>query len=200
VPGWINIDRSPNVLLDRAPAVKRILRGLGVLGDAHMAAWSRDVVQRDIRRRLPYPDGSVAAIYSSHTLEHLYLAEARGVLAECARVLRPGGWVRLALPDAERHARDLVAAADSGDPEAGFAFNRRLAAHPEDRPRGVRHLVALAGGSVHRWQPTPAMAERLLDEAGFAEIRRYGFRTGGFPDLESVETNASGFFVEAVRP
>lgn len=200
VPGWINIDRSPNIYLDRARPVKKALHRLGVLHEAHLTSWSRAIVRHDIRRRLPYPDGSVEAVYSSHTLEHLYLAEARRVLAECARVLRPGGLLRLALPDSERLARDLLAATASGDPDAGFAFNRRLLTHPEERPRGIRRLMTLATGGIHRWQPTPSMVERLLDEAGFAQPRLRAYREGDLPDLESVETNADSFFLEALRP
>lgn len=200
VPGWINIDRSPNLVLDRTPAIKQALHRLGVLHDAHLTPWSRAIVRHDIRRRLPYPDGSVDAIYSSHTLEHLYLAEARQVLAECVRLLRPGGLLRLALPDAERLAREFLAAAESGDPDAGFVFNRRLLTHPEDRPRGVRHLMRLASGGIHRWQPAPSMVERLLAEAGFTGTRRLRYREGALPDLASVETNPDSFFVETTRP
>jgi SAM-dependent methyltransferase len=200
VPGWINIDRSPNIVLDRAPAFKRGLHWLGMVRGPHLAPRSRAIVRHDIRRRLPYPDGSVDAIYTSHALEHLYLGEVRGVLAECARVLRPGGRLRLALPDGERMARELLAALDAGDPDAGFAFNRRLLAHPEDRPRGVRRLAALASGGIHRWQPVPAMVGRLLEEAGFTQIQRRGFGEGEFPDLAAVETNPDSFFLEAIRP
>jgi predicted SAM-dependent methyltransferase len=200
VPGWINIDRSPNIYLDRAPAVKRVLHRAGVLRDPHMTSWSRKIVRHDIRRRLPYPAGSVEAIYTSHTLEHLYLVEARKVLAECTRLLRPGGLLRLALPDSERLARELLAATESGDPDAGFVFNQRLLTHPEDRPRGIRRLATLASGGIHRWQPTPSMVERLLGEAGLTGIRQRAYREGTFPDLTSVETNPESFFLEATRP
>src|ERR1700738_1041377 len=151
VPGWINIDRSPNILLDRLPGVKKCLHRAGILGDSHMATWSREIVRHDIRRRLPYPDGCAEAIYSSHTLEHIYLLEARKVVQECARLLRPGRLLRLALPDSELLAREFVAAADSGDPNSGFFFNQRLYAYPEDRPRGSQRLVELFGAHVHRW-------------------------------------------------
>src|SRR5450631_1077887 len=99
VSGWVCIDRSPSVLLSRVPLVKRALRRMGILSEAHMTAWDPAIQRHDIRS-LPYADGSVDAIYSSHALEHIYLGEARQVLADSARVLRPGGMIRLALPDA----------------------------------------------------------------------------------------------------
>jgi hypothetical protein len=54
-------------------------------------------------------------------LEHLTRNQARALLAECFRVLRPGGIVRLAVPDLERIAReylDVLARADKGEQEA----------------------------------------------------------------------------------
>jgi hypothetical protein len=52
VESWKNLDRSPNFPLDRMPVAKRVLRRLGVLSDAHMTAWPRNVTRFDIRRRL----------------------------------------------------------------------------------------------------------------------------------------------------
>jgi hypothetical protein len=58
----------------------------------------------------------------------------------------------------------------------------------------------MAGGHVHRWQPTPALAEGMLGTAGFIGVRRCSFRSGSFPDLENVETREESFFVEAMTP
>lgn len=50
--------------------------------------------------RLPIEDDSLKLVYSSHCLEHLDDASGATVLAEAARVLEPGGLLRLVLPDA----------------------------------------------------------------------------------------------------
>lgn len=192
--GWINVDRSPNVLLDRLPIVKPALLRIGVLSDGHRKGWDRGVVRHDIRR-LPYATDSVDYVYSSHTLEHLFFSEAEAVLAEVARVLRPTGRVRLALPDASQWARDLLSDVDSY--ESGRVFNQRLLAHPDVKPRTLARLREMAGGHVHRWQPTPALAEGMLSAAGFTDVRRCSFRSGHVPDLENVETREESFFVEA---
>jgi len=73
LPGWINLEVSP------APNVY---------------FW-------DCRRRLPFSDNAVSAIYSEHAFEHLDLeTEAKPFLEECRRCLRPGGVIRLVVPDA----------------------------------------------------------------------------------------------------
>lgn len=54
---------------------------------------------------LPYPDGSVDEIRASHILEHFTFADSQKALAEWCRVLKPGGRIRLAVPDLEAAAK-----------------------------------------------------------------------------------------------
>jgi predicted SAM-dependent methyltransferase len=199
VPGWVNIDRSPNVLLDRVPAAKRVLRRVGLLNAQHMAPWDRDVQRADIRE-LPYPNGSVDAIYSSHTLEHLYLADAQRVIDECARTLRPGAILRLALPDGEQIAREFIARADAGDPDAGWLYNSASLAHPVERPTGKRLLMAATAGHIHHWQPTSSMVRTMMEKAGFRRIVQCDYREGRLPDLATIETRPESFFLEGEAP
>lgn len=51
--------------------------------------------------RLPFDDASVDNIYCSHVIEHIQNADAERFFAESARVLKPGGVMRIACPDAE---------------------------------------------------------------------------------------------------
>ncbi len=53
---------------------------------------------------LPYPDGSVEEIVASHVLEHFCHRAVRQVLTEWVRVLKPGGKIRLAVPNFEEVA------------------------------------------------------------------------------------------------
>jgi predicted SAM-dependent methyltransferase len=49
-----------------------------------------------------FADGSVDEVYASHILEHLsYFDELPRTLYEAARVMRPGGLLRVAVPDLE---------------------------------------------------------------------------------------------------
>jgi predicted SAM-dependent methyltransferase len=55
----------------------------------------------DITKRFPFPDESVDRIYSSHVLEHMnYGHQTIPMLAECLRILKPGGSFSVAVPDA----------------------------------------------------------------------------------------------------
>lgn len=52
-------------------------------------------------------DGSVSEIRASHVLEHFGWAEVPSVLSEWARVLKPGGRIRVAVPDFDKIADEL---------------------------------------------------------------------------------------------
>ena len=54
------------------------------------------------------PDGSVDAVFSSHTLEHLYAHEIPTALAEMHRVLREDGFVLSTVPDLQAAARMIA--------------------------------------------------------------------------------------------
>lgn len=51
--------------------------------------------------KLQEADNSVTLIYCSHTLEHLGTKAATDFLAECFRILKPNGVLRVALPNTE---------------------------------------------------------------------------------------------------
>lgn len=76
------------------------------------------VLTVDINTGLPFPADTITVCYSSHLLEHLVKNDARNFLAECMRVLKSGGVIRLAVPDLEGIAKeylrllDVVAAGD----------------------------------------------------------------------------------------
>src|ERR1022692_225755 len=97
--GWVNIDRSPSMVLDAIPGAKWTLHRVIGLQPGHLVKWPKGISHHDITKGLPFADRTVSAIYSSHTLEHLYLDDAQQLLRECHRVLIPGCTLRLALPD-----------------------------------------------------------------------------------------------------
>jgi len=53
----------------------------------------------DVRNGLPFPSNTVDSIYSTHMFEHFYPDELQLLLRECLRVLKPGGGIRLIVPN-----------------------------------------------------------------------------------------------------
>lgn len=85
-------------------------------GDVFHPAWtnidlhpaSPIVQRRDVRAGLPYPNASFTAVYHSHVLEHMTKEAAYELMNECARVLVPGGTLRVVVPDLETICRTYL--------------------------------------------------------------------------------------------
>jgi predicted SAM-dependent methyltransferase len=121
-PAWTNLDRTA-----RGP----------------------DVRACDLRYGIPFPDAACAVVYLAHVLEHFTRTDGRALLRECHRVLRPGGLLRVAVPDLETIARLYL-----------HALQRALAG---DRPASDDHtwlMLELYDQAV-REQPGGEMAAYL---------------------------------------
>lgn len=196
--GWENYDKSPVQLLRKVPFLLSTLVRLKILTPSHIQTWPKNVKRRDLTKPLPQKDGTVEAIYSSHMFEHVYLAEARALAKEAFRVMKPGGILRLALPDGELWARQLIES--SGDKAAGEHYNERLGAYPEVRPKGRRFYAFMMGGSAHKWQPTRGLVKSMLEDAGFTDFKELDYQQGELPQLDEIEARPESMFFEAVRP
>lgn len=56
-------------------------------------------INYDLRKGIPLPDNSVDVLYSSHMLEHIQYKHLLSFLAECLRVLKPGGEFSVCVPN-----------------------------------------------------------------------------------------------------
>lgn len=59
----------------------------------------KGVVQLGAAKRFPFEDRQFDFVYSEHMIEHLSFDSGASMLAECHRVLRPGGRLRVSTPD-----------------------------------------------------------------------------------------------------
>lgn len=69
---------------------------------------SKYVIQYDITKGIPYYDNFFDVVYNSHVLEHLKKIEAFQFIKECHRVLKPGGIIRVVVPDLEVITKEYI--------------------------------------------------------------------------------------------
>jgi predicted SAM-dependent methyltransferase len=161
-------------------------------------ARDRGVRFADATARIPYADGAVDAIYSSHMIEHLDRQEARAFLAEARRVLRPGGTLRLAAPDLALLVKGYLATGDADD----FVVGTYLW---QQRPSGLvpRMRAALTGPRHHLWMYDSGSLSRLLRETGFVDVITMAPGQTQIMDpgsLDLAERAEESIYVEAIRP
>lgn len=72
------------------------------------------VKRADLTKRLPFANQSFDVIYSSHVLEHINRDHVPILLAECNRLLRRGGKIRIVVPDFYEMITSYLAYVETG--------------------------------------------------------------------------------------
>ncbi len=176
-PGWVNVD------VGKAPLVN---------------------CQYDCRKSLPFPDNSVKCIFCEHFFEHIdYTEEVPYFLSECHRALKPGGVIRLIVPDVEKYLR----AYSEGGWE-GLSKIRPLKPDRTDYYGGSQYNtrmelinVVFRQGHEHKFAYDHETLEFVLRRYGFGTVLRQEFGRSLMPELSLDQpTRASeSLYVEAKK-
>lgn len=164
-PGWLNSDVRP-------------LAGIDLVCD--------------IRDGLPLAGASIDYAVSVHALQEIPLPDVVPVLRELRRVLRPGGVLRLVLPDLEKGIRAYL----EGDRDYFLVPDEDAAS------LGGKLVVHLLWYGYSRTLFTEDFVEELLRKAKFAKVRRCtcGETASPFAGIVELDSRArESLFVEATR-
>jgi len=177
--GWLNFDASPTLRAQRWPVV-------GFLAKRVRAVFPPLASYGDIRKGLPVPDRSCAAVYCSHILEHLSRGDCTLALANTFRILKPGGRFRLVMPDLRTYAAEYMA---NTSPDASHQFLRAMIMGQETRTLNPWKILTKQwlGHSEHRWMWDYKSMESELKNAGFERIRPAVFGDSGEERFAAVE-------------
>ena len=117
----------------------------------------------DVRNGLPFSSASVDSIYSTHMFEHFFADELNALLRECLRVLKPGGGIRLIVPNLES------AITAYGRKESGW-FHDAFPRHFDSLGGRFSNFVFCDG--QHRTAFDFGYLDEVLRAAGFREVER----------------------------
>jgi hypothetical protein len=181
--GWRNFDASPTLRLQRLPIIGR-----------RFTLFPVNVEYGDIVKGLPVPPESCDIIYSSHTLEHLALADMRRALLNTHSYLKSGGIFRFVIPDLARCANEYLRSGDA------LGFMNDLQLGRKERARGIRFVREWLGNSHHLWMWDFRSISSELSEVGFRDIRRAEFGDNPlFHDIEDKERWLNCLGVQATK-
>jgi predicted SAM-dependent methyltransferase len=188
IAGWCNIDNSPTVLLSRIPL------GRWLFGTP---AWPPDVHRIDAVHGIPFPDSTVSYIYSSHMLQGLIYEDSLLLIKESFRVLRPGGVLRIAVPDLARMIEDYLS---DNDVLASHKLMRRLSF----KSSAMRDLLRKRRGYQQSYRQLfdRRSLKHLFNEGGFQNPEVCGFRESRIPEIDAIELQQrrkESLYVEASK-
>ncbi len=72
------------------------------------ASTGEGVKAHNLLKGIPFENNTFEVVYHSHVLEHFLKQDAEKLISECYRVLKPGGTIRIAIPDLEPIARNYI--------------------------------------------------------------------------------------------
>lgn len=188
---WINLDGSFSALLGSHPFLERVTRRITGL---NKAAWPSGIRHWEARNRLPFGDSTVDGLYASHFLEHLSRWGAETFLAECRRVLRPGGVLRIVVPDLQSIAEEYIQTKSNGHAEAAadtFLYALACCPSPDNSVWLIRKLRARKQFNVHKWMYDETSLSARMRAAGFTDVRRRGFMESAIGRVRTVEREIS---------
>jgi SAM-dependent methyltransferase len=187
--GWLNTDLAPDTYPEHRSTI----------------------VYLDATKSFPLDDMTFDYVFAEHQIEHIAERSAQVMAAECFRVLRPGGRIRIATPDLgrilglyegelnelERHYVEWVMTrfrpnVHSGNPRC-YVINHMFTDHKHQFIYDYETLLA------------------LLSDAGFVDAVRCNPGESSDPELRRLETHGHAIgdepvnsfetmVVEAVRP
>lgn len=186
--GWTNIDGSLNALASSWPHfMHKILYRAS--GSSHYYSIheycsileDNIFIHHVLSYGIPFVDESVDVVYSSHFLEHLHQHEAMHLLKETLRVLKPGGLVRICIPDLS-YAICLYSLGKKKQMLSDYFFVETKESY----------------FARHKYMYDFELLSESLSAAGFVNIVRCSYRQGNAPDLNSLDNRPEEtLFVEA---
>jgi predicted SAM-dependent methyltransferase len=158
LPGWLNVDVKP------FDGVDQVL---------------------DVRQGLPFDD--VHFLFAEHFLEHLSLDEGLALLADCRRVLRDDGVLRLSTPNLDWVWVTSYASRWSETGPTSATIDARAWRHDETAATDCLKLNRAFRAWGHRFLWNAGMLEQGLRRAGFAVVEWSEYGQSDHLELAGLE-------------
>lgn len=148
----------------------------------------RSVVYLDATSKFPIADNLFDYVMAEHMIEHIEYKAAENMLRECFRVLKPGGRVRLPTPDLD--VLLALHSTDKTDIQKRYLDWATAQFLPEVRHcRDVFVINNFFQSWGHRFLYDHETLRRLLETAGFQEIKFYKPGLSDDATLQNLETH-----------
>ena len=178
LPGWTNIDGGDGQWFD--------------------APQDAAVIPLDVFDALAaIPDASCDFVYSEHFYEHFTLDDGFRMACEWARILKPGGVVRLATPDLAQEARIYLGQQLPADRETFLRHKRRWLGdrhHAESRRFLTPAMLFNFGTRLdgHQFIYDFETLQQQMQTAGFRSVTRESFGRSRHAPLDGIDHHNGG--------
>ncbi len=198
----VNIDWSIALRIRKNPLLK-MLAPIAFHGErlSRFNALPTNIKVWNLAKGIPFDNDSVDAVYHSHLLEHLDWPVAELFLLECKRVLKPGGVLRIVVPDLEilcskylEHIADSVNNKTEAELHESYIASImeqsvRKEAYGTSQQRPLRRFVenrllgdARKRGETHQWMYDRISLKQKLLKLGYKTVLEHDYHTSNVPN------------------
>jgi SAM-dependent methyltransferase len=153
----------------------------------------------DIRYPMPFADERWSGIFAHHTVEHVSYEEALAFFREAHRCLRPGGTLRVVVPDVAKFIRIYV---NGGDFSSLIPPGHVDSVRPKTALGFVNWAFFSTPGNRHRSAWDLETFTHALRECGFGTVEQSECAVSRDPKMCRIDTAdwaAHSLYVEAVK-
>ena len=203
--GWINTDSSLNANLQRVPIIGKSMAKI----ISNVSYLSNNLTYMNLNNDWRFNDSSVDVVYASHLFEHLSLKSADLFLKNAYRCLKPGGVIRIVVPDLYKISKKYINEYDEmdrGNPTEFIMWAINM--HREGQygnPSLFKKIIYELQGypHQHKFMYDDKSLIHKMEAYGFKELTSlsYGF-SKLIQEIEEVEGSKESYlsvYIEAIK-
>jgi len=175
--GWINVDYAVGARFAKIPFFRALNKKLGLFD----LDWNEKIYLHDLTKRFPWQNSTIDVVYCSHTLEHFSQEDGRRFLAECHRVLRENGIIRILVPDLRHYVNEYI----EGRIQADHFVEKLDVLYGKDKT-GLKKFLAPFIEFPHKCMYNEPRLIAILSETGFEASGRAAFDSD-ISDIRLIE-------------
>ena len=139
----------------------------------------------NVTRTFPFPSNTFERIFSEQMIEHVSLTDGENMLAECFRVLKPGGRIRLETPDLFKMA-NLYAIREKSEAQGFIEWAHRLFGDKKYPPTICFAINNAMRNYGHLFLYDQEMLQLALARVGFCNIKQYARNQTEDPEFQNI--------------
>ncbi len=168
--GWENFDASIYVKISKIPLI-----GNQLLSILKAPQFPDKIKYGDVIKGINIEPNSCKLIFASHVLEHLTLSDFHTALNNIYTYLKPGGTVRIIVPDLQQYAQKYLQQItnQSEAKQASYIFmDASYLGDKDSRKTFLQRVKSIFSNSRHQWMWDEPSLTDVLEKQGFKNIKR----------------------------
>ncbi len=212
----VNIDWSVYLKIKQNPILSFVMRSF-IKGKRRerFDSLPSNILVHDLSKGIPFGEGGVDVVYSSHLLEHLDVKCAEVFLKNIRKVLKPQGIMRVVVPDFELLCRKYIEYIDTCEANSDCTKNSdpyiadiieqmvRLEAYGTSKQNRLQRFIenkilgdARRRGETHQWMYDKTNLKKLLANVGFKHIKVQKYNESSIPRWNELGLDLNEFGTE----